>query len=87
MSTRTVLNSVNINIKKAIRIISFKKRDEPSSPLFKEHNVLPFDKSIKLKQAKFMWKLNYGYLPPSLSNNFKLHSTTLRSRYSTPTKK
>ena len=31
-----------------------------------------------------MWKLNNGYLPPSLSSNFKPHTTTLRSQHATP---
>ena len=34
-STVTNLNSININMKKAIRIMCFKSRDEPSLPLFK----------------------------------------------------
>ena len=71
-------------MKKAIRIISFKKRDDPSLPLFKELNILPLKSSYLLKQAKFMWKLNNGFLPRGIASNFHPHSTNigLRSRYS-----
>ena len=86
MASNTTLNSVIVNIKKAVRIISFKKSDEPSAPLFKELNILPLKNSYKLKQAKFMWKLINDYLPKSISNNFQKHSTSInvRSIYSLP---
>ena len=83
-SSMTSINSVNINIKKAIRIMCFKKRDEPSLPLFKELNILPLDKTIKLKQAKFMWRLMNNYLPCSISANFNQHTRPLRSQFSVP---
>ena len=62
----------------------FKKRDEPSLPLFKELNILPLDKTIKLKQAKFMWRLMNNYLPCSISANFNQHTRPLRSQFSVP---
>ena len=37
---------------------------------------MPLEKSIDLKYAKFMWKLHNGYLPESLSNNFRSNSRT-----------
>ena len=80
----TNLNSINVNLKKAIRIMCFKSRDEPSLPLFKSLGILPLDKAIKLRQGKFMWKLVYNYLPPSLSSNFTTHSITIRSQFATP---
>ena len=85
MCSKTTLNSININLKKAIRIISFKSKDEPSIPLFKELNILPLDNFIHFNRAnKFMWKLVNGYLPSSISDNFKQHSTSidLRSQFS-----
>ena len=45
-SNETNLNSININMKKAIRIMCFKPRDEPSLPLFKSIGILPLDKAI-----------------------------------------
>ena len=40
-----------------------------------------------MKQAKFMWKLTNGYLPHSISDNFKPHTThiDMRSLFSFPT--
>ena len=84
LSSETNLNSVNINMKKALRIMCFKKRDEHSLPLFKELGILPFDKAIQLRQGKFMWKLVNNYLPQSLSSNFTTHSITVRSQFAMP---
>ena len=67
MATPTNLNTVNLKIKKAVRIISFKSRDHHTDPLFKELEILPLDKSIELKNAKFMWRLKNGLLPESLT--------------------
>ena len=63
----------------------FKKRDEPSLPLFKELNILPLGKTFKLKQAKFMWKLTNNYLPCSISANFNQYTRQLRSQFNVPT--
>ena len=54
MASETNLNVINSKIKKAVRIISFKERDEHTDPLFKELGIMPLDKSIELKYAKFM---------------------------------
>ena len=70
---QTGLNIISNKIKKAIRIISFKKYDHPSIPLFKDLNILPLDKMIKLSQAKFMWKLNHDLIPPSLRLMFRFN--------------
>ena len=67
MAAPSNLNSVNLKIKKAVRIIAFKGRDHHTDPLFKELEILPLEKSIELKNAKFMWRFVNGYLPESLS--------------------
>ena len=67
-------------IKKSIRIISFKDSDHPSTPLYKDLKVLPLWESIDLRNAKFMWKLVNGFLPPSLSSNFRSNSRTTYSK-------
>jgi len=76
MAAPSNLNSVNQKIKKAIRIISFKDRDSHTDPLFKELEILPLEKSIQLKNAKFMWKLKNGILPDSLAKNFRSNERT-----------
>ena len=76
MAAPTNLNSVNQKIKKAIRIISFKESDHPTDPLFKELEILPLEKSIELKYAKFMWRLHNELLPDSLSKNFRSNERT-----------
>ena len=70
MAAPSNLNSINQKIKKAIRIISFKNKDYHTDALFKDLEILPLEKSIELKNAKFMWRLHNNYLPESLSKNF-----------------
>ena len=70
MAAPTNLNSINLKLKKAVRIMSFKDSDEHAEPLFKKLEILPLDKSIELNYGKFMWKLHNGYLPASLAKNF-----------------
>ena len=73
MAATTNLNPINLKLKKAVRIMSFKDSDHHAAPLFKELEILPLDKSIELTNAKFMWKLYNGYLPASLAKNFNLN--------------
>ena len=80
MASSTNLNVINIKVKKAVRIISFKDRDEHTAPLFKELQILPLDKSIEIKYGKFMWRLHNNYLPNSIINNFRSNSRTNFSR-------
>ena len=42
--------------------------------------ILPLEKSIELKNAKFMWRLHNNYLPDSLSKNFR---SSERTNYTT----
>ena len=67
MAAPTNLNSINLKIKKAVRIISFKNSDHHTDPLFKELEILPLDKSIELKTAKFMWRLKKWTSPRKFS--------------------
>ena len=76
MAAPTNLNLVNSKMKKAVRIISFKNSDQHTDPLFKELEILPLDKSIELKNAKFMWRLKNGILPESLAKNFRNNERT-----------
>ena len=76
MAPPTNLNSINSKIKKAVRIISFKDRFDPSAPLFKHLDILPLDKSIETKYIKFMWKLHNNYLPNSIIKNFRNNTRT-----------
>ena len=80
MASLATLSATEVKIKKAIRIISFKRRNHQSLPLFKELSILPLNKSIELKYAKFMWKLMNNHLPKSLSSNFNRNS---RNQYTT----
>ena len=65
---KTTLEPIEISVKKAIRIISFAKRDSHFAPLFKVHNILNFQNLCKLNLGKLMWDLHYGNYPISLKN-------------------
>ena len=79
MACPTTLDPIDKKIKKAVRIISFKDSDHPSSPLFKDLNILPLSESLQLRQAKHMWKLLNGFLPPSLTSQFHTNERTVYS--------
>jgi hypothetical protein len=79
MASPTNLDPIDKKIKKAVRIISFKDSDHPSSPLFKDLNILPLSESFKLRQAKHMWKLFNGFLPPCLTSQFNTNKRTMFS--------
>ena len=76
MAARTHLNSVNSKINKAMRIISFKAKDHPTTTLFKNLKVLPLFESIEMKQAQFIWKLMHGLLPLGISYNLNFNEWT-----------
>ena len=81
MAAPTNLESIEKKLKKAVRIISFEDSHSPSTPLFKNLNILPLTYSIKTKLAKFMWKLFNDKLPTPLSANFHSNSRTHISYY------
>ena len=66
-AAKTTLEPIEISMKKAIRIISFAKRDSHSTPLFKIHNILNFQNLCKLNLGKLMWDLHYGNYPIYIS--------------------
>ena len=68
---RTHLNKIELSIKKAIRIMSFKNKYEHTLPLFKKMGILPLDKNVMYLQAKFMWKYVNNLHPPRVQNIFK----------------
>ena len=74
MAAPSNLKTIHTKINKALRIMSFKDKEHPSDPLYKEFNILPLEKSFELKNAKHMWKLHNGFLPTCLSNNFQRNS-------------
>ena len=79
MATSTKLDTVASKLKKAVRIISFENFDTPSTPLFKNLNIHPLSDAIKIKHAKFMWKLFNDLLPSSISTNFHANPRTVIS--------
>ena len=79
MASPTNLDPIDKKIKKALRIISFKDRDHPSAPLYRDLKILPLLKSFELRQAKHMWKLINGFLPPSMRSQFSPNQRTVFS--------
>ena len=69
------LECIRISLKKAVRIISFKHRQEHSAPLFKNLEILPLDHQITYRKSSFMWKLAHNQLPIKITSNFNLNVT------------
>ena len=65
---------------KAIRIISFKNKEDDSSPLYKQHDILPLKLNIKFNQCKIIWNLFHHQLPSSIAELFVNHGVTLCER-------
>lgn len=57
--------------KKAIRIMTNSAYNAHTSPLFIEHNILPFDQLIHQAQLLFMHSIEYKYAPLSFSNTWQ----------------
>ena len=68
---KTNLDCLEKKIKKGIRIISFSEsKNDHTSPLFRQHNILPFHKHIELRRACFMWKVEHNLIPDYIKNLF-----------------
>ena len=70
-ANKTSLDSVRKNIKKAVRILSFKRKDCHTETLFVSLRILNFDLYNKFTIGKFMWKLSNNYLPTCITTLFK----------------
>ena len=68
---RSTLLPIENKIKKAIRTISFAKtKYDHTSPLFKQHKILPFFQLVEHRKASFLWKISQGLIPSPTSNIF-----------------
>ena len=56
--------------RKTLRIMTFSKFDEHSSPLFKSLNILKFSDIVTLLIAIFMFKFHNNFLPHVFNNFF-----------------
>ena len=66
----TSLQKLSLNVKKSVRLISFKNKYYHSAPLFNDLNILSLNQQIKYATGKFMWKLSNGYIKEPLSTFF-----------------
>ena len=78
----TTLKPLIILQKKAMRVITFSRFDEHSSPLFKRLQILKFTHLITLRMTMFMYKYHRQLLPSSLNDLFtpvyQIHSYNIR---------
>ena len=73
------INPIDLKVKAAVRLISFKNKYEHTKPLFLQHGILPFTDLIKYKKANLLWKIRNGYIQTPLSDVFVRNSyNTLR---------
>ena len=64
------IEPINLKIKAAVRLISFKNKYEHTNPLFLKHKILPFSDMIKYKKGNFLWKICKGFIQKPLSETF-----------------
>jgi hypothetical protein len=74
MAAPSHLDPINLKLKKAMRILSFKSRDYHTIPLFKKEEILPLPQAIEHKYCQFIWKLKNDILPPTLVSNFNFNN-------------
>lgn len=77
----TQLHPIDISLKKAVRICSFKKRNEPTAPLFNALGTLPLIDNIQYQQSRFIWKCVNMKHPSAIQEIF--NSTQKRTKVST----
>ena len=66
----SLLNQIELKIKAAVRLISFKNKYEHTNPLFFKHKILPLHDMIRYKQGSFLWKICKGFVKKPLSEVF-----------------
>ena len=64
-------NKIALNLKKAVRIITFNNKNDHSAPLFKHLGILTFDKNLLFQQGKYIHLEICALLTP------KLHSRNI----------
>ena len=62
---------IKLKLEKAVRIMHFKKKNDSCTNLFKECNILDFDKYYKYSMGNFMWKFSNGMTPTGINFLFK----------------
>ena len=66
----TFINQIELKVKAAVRLISFKNKYEHTKPLFLKLHILPFMDMIKYKKGNFLWKVCNGYIKKPVSDIF-----------------
>ena len=80
------IKGIELKVKAAIRLISFKNKYEHTNPLFSKLKILPFMDMIRYKQGNFIWKICNGYIQAPISKIFSKNSRNpLRFNIPNPT--
>ena len=66
------LDPIRRKLKRAVRLIGFKKQNEHSAPLFKSYGLLNLDDCYKLECAKFMYDVSNGKVEAHFQKLFQL---------------
>ncbi len=74
------IKPIDLKVKAAVRLISFKNKYEHTKPLFLKHKILPFSDLIKYKKGNFLWKICKGFINKPFSDVF-IHNTYNPTRF------
>ena len=72
VSSNNIVDMIKRTQNKALQIISFKDRTEPSDPLCANHKILKLQNIITLNNCLFIYDQLCDNLPNTFSNYFKL---------------
>ena len=79
----SLIEPINLKVKAAVRLISFKNKYEHSGQLFLNKGILPFYELIKYKKGNFLWKISNGLIKSPLADIFTIN-TYNRNRFNLP---
>ena len=71
-ATKSNLKVIVNKLDKAIRLMTYKKKNIPVEPLYDKLKILNFDDLRMFTIGNFMWKLTNNETPKTIKNNFTL---------------
>ena len=73
-SCRTNLDKLVVKLKRCVRLMLFKPRNEASKPLFNELKLFNFENNFHLRLGQFLYKVRTGLVPAHFQNLFQVSS-------------
>ena len=82
---QTHLDDIETSMNKAVRIMSFAKKDASALPLFNNLKLFNFDSNLTYQVGKFLWRVQHNSIPKNISDTFVPSNNGTRQGFSIPT--